>query len=82
LGSNLDLWNIHAGSELDLFWQQHGKNWGAEFKYADAPRLTKSMNIVLNDLNLEHPWVICHRKETYQLSNGITVLPLIDFFPA
>jgi hypothetical protein len=24
------------GTEVDLFWQEHGKNWAVEVKYADA----------------------------------------------
>lgn len=72
----LYFWRVHAGSELDLFWQQGGKNWGIEFKYADAPRLTKSMKIVTKDLSLEHLWVIYPGKETYRLTENITVMPL------
>ena len=45
-------------SELDLFWQHAGKNWGVEFKYADAPKMTRSMGVVLQDLDLEHVWVV------------------------
>ncbi len=69
-------WNVHSGSELDLFWQQNGKNWGVEFKFAGAPRLTKSVNIVQKDLELEHLWVIYPGRDKYRLSNNITVLPL------
>ena len=69
-------WSTHSGAEIDLFWQQAGKNWGAESKYADAPRLTKSMKIGFEALELEHLWVIYPGKETYKLSENITVLPL------
>jgi len=71
-------WNIHSGAELDLFWQYGGKNWGVEFKYADAPRLTKSMKIALKNLELEHLWVVYPGKETYKLSENITAVPLKD----
>lgn len=67
---------IHAGSEIDLFWQHGGKNWGAEFKFADAPRLTKSMKIVLKDFSLEHLWIIYPGTEIYRLAERITVLPI------
>lgn len=67
---------IHAGSEVDLFWQHAGKNWGAEFKFADAPRLTKSMQIVLKDFSLEHLWIICPGTKIYRLDERITVLPI------
>lgn len=72
----LYFWGTHAGAEIDLFWQSGGKNWGAEFKYMDAPRMTKSMKIAIEDLNLEHLWVIYPGQENYKLSENITVLPL------
>ena len=51
-------WKVHSGSELDLFWQHAGKNWGIEFKYADAPKITRSMGVVMQDLELEHLWIV------------------------
>ncbi len=69
-------WATHAGAEIDLFWQEDGKNWGAEFKYADAPSLTKSMKTALNDLEMSHLWVIYPGNKEYKLSENITVLPL------
>lgn len=50
----LAFWSTHAGAEVDLFWQEHGKNWAVEIKYADAPRLAPSMSSALQDLELEH----------------------------
>ncbi|MBN2600618.1 MAG: ATP-binding protein, partial [Candidatus Marinimicrobia bacterium] len=73
---NLFFWKSHAGAELDLFWQDRGKNWGVEFKYADAPKLTKSMQISINDLELEHLWVVYPGLESYPLSDKITVSPV------
>lgn len=35
-------WATHSGAKVDLFWQHEGKNWACEFKFADAPTLTKS----------------------------------------
>lgn len=68
----------HAGAELDLFWQHAGKNWGMEAKFADAPRLTKSMSLVLADLNLEHLWVVYPGKESYRLAERVSVVALQD----
>lgn len=69
-------WGTHAGAEIDLIWQARGKWWGAEFKYADAPALTKSMTIALNDLKLNHLWVVYPGDKEYKLSSRISVLPL------
>ncbi|MBW1892620.1 MAG: ATP-binding protein [Deltaproteobacteria bacterium] len=69
-------WATHAGAELDLFWQEGGKNWGVEFKYEDAPRLTKSMQIAVSDLDIEHVWVIYPGNKKYKLAENLTVFPL------
>jgi len=71
--NELFFWKSHGGTELDLYWQDHGKNWGIEFKYADAPKLTKSMQTAIDDLDLEHLWVICPGKQDYKLSEKISV---------
>lgn len=71
-------WRTHAGAELDLFWQHNGESWGVEFKYADAPRRSKSMSLVIEDLKLKHLWVVYPGRERYELADNITVLPLAD----
>lgn len=69
-------WGTHQNAEVDLFWQWGGKNWAIEFKYMDAPRITKSMRIAIDDLTLEHLWIAYPGKERYPLDKKITVLPL------
>jgi predicted AAA+ superfamily ATPase len=66
----------HSGTELDLYWEGNGKKWGAEFKFVDAPKLTKSMHQALADLSLDHLWVVYPGEKSYPLSEKITVLPL------
>jgi predicted AAA+ superfamily ATPase len=72
----LYFWRTHTGNEIDLFWQARGKNWGIEFKYTDAPRLSKSLQIAAKDLNLSHLWIIYPGQEAYTLSDVVSVLPL------
>lgn len=74
--NQLYFWRAHTGSELDLFWQHKGRNWGIEFKYADAPRTTKSMRIVIEDLGLHHLWIIYPGNDRYRLTDSITAMPL------
>jgi uncharacterized protein len=71
-------WHTHGGAELDLFWQWGGKNWGVEFKYEDAPRLTRSMRTAIEDLQLAGLWVIYPGKSSYALAKNIQVLPLSE----
>ena len=74
----LAFWATHSGAEVDLFWQEHGKNWAIEIKYADAPRLTPSMTMAMKDLDLDHLWVIYPGDRVYPLAPNITSLPLTE----
>ncbi|MHC4951971.1 MAG: ATP-binding protein [Planctomycetota bacterium] len=71
-------WRTHTGSEVDLFWMHQGKNWAVEFKYSDAPKMTKSIHHVLEDLKLEHLWVVYPGKTRYPLNEKVTVLPITE----
>lgn len=77
-GEELAFWATHGGAEVDLFWQEHGRNWAVEVKYADAPRLTRSMGAALADLDLTHLWVVYPGDRAYRLDERVTVLPLRD----
>ena len=69
-------WATHAGAELDLLVPVGGKRFGFEFKYADAPGRARSMLVALEDLSLEHLWVIYPGKESYAIHERISVVPL------
>ncbi|MDX2226408.1 MAG: ATP-binding protein [Verrucomicrobiae bacterium] len=64
------------GAELDLLLLRRGRRWGFEFKCTDAPKTTKSMHVSLNDLKLEHVWVVYPGTLRYSLAEKITALPL------
>ena len=57
-----------------------GKRYGFEFKYADAPGRSRFMHVALQDLHLEHLWVLYPGQEEYALSDHISVIP-IDAVP-
>ena len=63
-------------AELDLLLLRKGKRWGIEFKCTDAPLPTKSMRIALEDLKLEHLWVVYPGILRYEIAEKITALPL------
>jgi len=69
-------WATHAGAELDLMITVHGKRYGFECKYADAPGTTRSMRVAVEDLKLEHLWVLYPGEVPYALDKTITVLPV------
>ena len=73
---NAYFWATHAGAELDLFTVVGGKRYGLEVKYADAPGRSRSMHMAIQDLSLEHLWVIYPGQQQYSLDDKISVAPL------
>lgn len=67
-------WATHQGAELDLLITKYGKKLGFEYKYKDAPRKTKSMQIAIDSLNLDKLYVVYPGKENYKLDNAIEVI--------
>jgi len=72
----LYFWATHSGAEVDLFWTANGKNWAIEFKFEDAPRMTRSMHSALVDLELERLWVVYPGKDVYPLHEKVQTLPI------
>ena len=77
----LAFWATHSGAEVDLFWQDQGRNWAIEYKYGSTPKLTPSMKSAVKDLTLEHLWVIYPGERMYSLSDRISTLPLASIPP-
>lgn len=69
-------YRTHTGAELDLVWEQAGKMYGIEFKYADTPRLTPSMRNAMADLSLERLLVVYPGTESWPLDHRIDVVPI------
>lgn len=69
-------WATHGGAELDLFVRAADKHYGFEFKYADAPGANRSMHVAIQDLSLEHLWVVYPGNQDYALDDKISVIPL------
>lgn len=69
-------YRTHAGAELDLLVTRRGRRYGYEFKHADAPALTKSMHVALDDLALQKLVVVYPGERTYALHRRVEVVPL------
>ena len=69
-------WATHNGAELDLMIFKDGKRIGIECKRRDAPKLTTSMKIAMDDLKLDELLVIYPGRKAYPLGDSIQVLPL------
>ena len=73
---NAWFWATHGGAELDLMVNLSGKRWGFEFKYQDAPKMTKSMHMALADLKLDFLWVVYPGNSSYLMDERVECVPL------
>jgi len=71
-------WGTHAGAELDLLLIHRGRRYGVEFKYGDAPKMTKSLRIALSDLGLDRAWIVFPGTESYAVDKRVEVVPLAE----
>jgi uncharacterized protein len=68
---NAYFWATHSQAELDLMVLAKGKRRGFEVKYQDAPTITKSTRIAMQDLELERLWVIYPGQTGYPMDEKI-----------
>jgi len=69
-------WSTHGVAEIDLVIIKDGKRVGFEFKYSSTPKITKSIEIALNDLKLDQVKIIFPGDKTYKLSEKIEAIGL------
>jgi predicted AAA+ superfamily ATPase len=71
-------WATHNGAEIDLVMLKEGRLLGVECKKVDAPRLTPSMQIALEDVKLERIAVIYPGSKRFPLADAIEAVPLMS----
>jgi len=69
-------WATHQGAEIDLILRKDGKMFGVECKRTDAPKLTPSLQIALEDLKLDKITVIYPGSMRYPISQKVEAVPL------
>lgn len=69
-------WATHQGAELDLLLLKDSRRVGVEIKRSDAPVITPSMRIALNDLRLEQMIVLYPGTLGYELGPQVRVVPI------
>jgi predicted AAA+ superfamily ATPase len=69
-------WATHQGAEIDLLLRRRGRLYGVECKRADAPRMTPSIRIALEDLGLERIAVVYPGSKRYTLAERVEVVPI------
>jgi predicted AAA+ superfamily ATPase len=60
---------------------KNGQRIGVQFKRADAPRITTSMHIVLQDLKLDTRYVVYPGLHRYKLADKVEAAPLWALLP-
>jgi predicted AAA+ superfamily ATPase len=71
-------WGTHAGAELDLLLFRRGRRIGIEFKYGDAPAMTRSLHVALRDVGLHRAFIVYPGRDRYRVHPKVEVVPLGD----
>ena len=69
-------WATHQGAEIDLVLRSGDQFLGVECKRADAPRMTPSIRIALDDLGLERVAVVYPGAKRFPLGDRVEAVPL------
>jgi hypothetical protein len=73
---NCHFWGTHQGAEIDLVCIRNGLRYGIEVKLSETPGVTRSIRIAMNELGLQHVWVLYPGKNIFPLDEGITAWPV------
>jgi predicted AAA+ superfamily ATPase len=73
-GEEAYFYAVHSGCELDLYFPASGT--GVEIKHQDAPRMTRSMRVAMEDLKLRELLVVYPGSREYVLAEGVRAVPL------
>ncbi len=68
-------WATHNGAEIDLIMIKDGRKFGVECKRLDAPKVTPSMRVALQDLQLDRIFVIYPGTRRYAIDDHIEAVP-------
>ena len=66
-------WGVHNQAELDLLLFHRGRRLGFEIKYTDAPKVTASQRIALEQLKLDSLTIVCPGDAQHPLDEKIRV---------
>jgi predicted AAA+ superfamily ATPase len=71
-------WSTHGGAKLDLLLNHEGARLGFEFKFTDNVRTTKSMRVAIEDLGLNHLYIVHPGVRSYQIDANISALSIFN----
>lgn len=71
-------WATHSGAELDLLIVRGRKRLGFEIKRTSSPKITPSMRMALQDLNLQRLYIIHAGEESFRMHNKIHAVSILN----
>ncbi|MBI3447516.1 MAG: ATP-binding protein [Acidobacteria bacterium] len=71
-------WSAQSGAGLDLLVFPGGRRLGIEFKYADAPSVTKSLRTARQDLKLDRAFIVSPGPDSYPVDDWAEVIGIRD----
>ena len=71
-------WGVHGRAELDLMFTNKGKRFGVEVKFSEAPSVTTSMRMAIEDLSLKQLWIVYPGKQMQEVDRKISLLPIAE----
>jgi len=69
-------WGTHQGAEIDLVLRRGDRLLGVECKRADAPRVTSSIRIALEELGLARVAIVYPGARRFALTDRVEVVPI------
>ncbi len=69
-------WGTYQKAELDLLLVHEGRRYGVEFKFSEAPEVTKSMRIAVESLQLERLFIVYPGTSEYPVDAVISACPI------
>lgn len=76
--SDAYFWATYGQAELDLLFMLNGRRFGVEVKFSEAPEVTRSMRTALDDLSLDHLWVVHPGRHRYAVDARISAWPIAE----
>jgi predicted AAA+ superfamily ATPase len=69
-------WATHQGAELDLLLIRGRQRVGVEFKRTDAPHVTRSMRVAIEELQLDALYIVYPGERRLPLGESVEAVPL------
>lgn len=68
-------WGTHQGAEVDLLMNVNGRRIAFEVKRTDQPPMTPSVRVALENLALDHVYVVHAGVQVFPIADRVTAIP-------